>query len=46
VLVEKLGETAGIVYAVRSGPIINDATYDDAIDSGLDKCSKIISFRL
>jgi uncharacterized protein with ATP-grasp and redox domains len=43
VLVEKLGETAGIVYAVRSGPIINDATYDDAIDSGLDKCSKIIS---
>lgn len=32
-----------ITYAVRSEPIINDATYQDALDSGLGDCAKIIS---
>ncbi|NLD05722.1 MAG: DUF89 family protein [Synergistaceae bacterium] len=33
----------GITYAVRSEPIINDATLQDALDSGLGSCAKIIS---
>ncbi len=32
-----------IVYAVRSGPIINDATLDDAKQAELDKWAKIIT---
>lgn len=32
-----------ITYAVRSAPIINDATVEDAIASGLDQCSRVIS---
>ncbi|OQB24150.1 MAG: hypothetical protein BWY11_01324 [Firmicutes bacterium ADurb.Bin182] len=31
-----------VFYAVRSEPILNDATMKDAIASGLDKCAKII----
>ncbi len=32
-----------ITYVVREGPIINDATYEDAVDAGLDKICRIIS---
>lgn len=32
-----------MTYAVRSEPIINDATLQDALDSGLGSCAKIIS---
>lgn len=32
-----------ITYAVRGGPIINDVTYDDAVASGLDTCTSIVS---
>ncbi len=42
VLLQSLAELE-ITYAVRSGPIINDATLDDAIDSGLDAYARIIS---
>lgn len=31
-----------VIYAVRSKPIINDTTFEDAIDSGLDKVAKLI----
>jgi len=32
-----------VTYAVRSEPIINDATIEDARASGLEQCAKIIS---
>jgi len=33
-----------VTYAVRSGPIINDATAEDAIAAGLDRvCTRIVS---
>ncbi len=32
-----------ITYGVRSGPIINDATADDAFASGLSDCTRIVS---
>lgn len=32
-----------ITYAVRSEPIINDATIEDAYASGLEKCATLIS---
>ncbi len=33
-----------VTYAVRSGPIINDATMEDALSAGLDRaCDRIIS---
>jgi len=31
-----------VIYAVRSIPIINDVTMEDAIDSGLDKVSELL----
>lgn len=31
------------IYAVRSGPTLNDVTMEDAVRSGLDGCAKIIS---
>ena len=42
VLIEEL-DNYEIYYAVRSESIINDATYEDAYNSGLNECSKIIS---
>lgn len=42
VLIEELLQY-DIFYAVRSEAIINDATYEDACDSGLNHCCKIIS---
>ena len=32
-----------VVYVVRDGPIINDATLDDAMKSGLDEVAMIVS---
>jgi uncharacterized protein with ATP-grasp and redox domains len=32
-----------VVYVVREGPIINDATLEDAIKSGIDQVAKIVS---
>jgi uncharacterized protein with ATP-grasp and redox domains len=45
VLIEKLLQIhdSKIIYVVREKPIINDATYDDAIKAGLDKAATIIS---
>jgi uncharacterized protein with ATP-grasp and redox domains len=40
-LIEEIGQP--VVYAVREKPIINDATREDAVLSGLDKVSKVMS---
>jgi uncharacterized protein with ATP-grasp and redox domains len=32
-----------VLYAVKDGPILNDATMDDAIDAGIDQVAEIIS---
>jgi len=32
-----------VVYAVRDIPVINDATYEDAVEAGIDKVATIIS---
>jgi uncharacterized protein with ATP-grasp and redox domains len=32
-----------VVYVVREGPIINDATLEDAIKSGIDQVARIVS---
>ena len=42
ILIEHLPEK-NFIYAVRSGPTLNDVTMKDAVDSGLNGCSKIIS---
>ena len=42
VLIERLTGYE-ITYAVRSAPIINDATLQDAYDSGLNDCASIIT---
>lgn len=41
VLIEILNQN--VVYAVKSGPIINDATVDDAKSAGIDECAELIS---
>ena len=45
VLIEYLKDKLGkeVIYAVKAQPIINDATKEDAVFAGLDKCAKIIS---
>ena len=30
-----------VIYVVRAVPIINDATYEDAVDAGIDKVANI-----
>lgn len=40
-LIEELQKP--VIYVVRERPVINDATREDAISSGLDKVAKIIS---
>ncbi|MFQ5721976.1 MAG: DUF89 domain-containing protein [Candidatus Aminicenantales bacterium] len=40
-LIEELPKP--VIYAVRAKPIINDATWEDAISSGLDKVAEIVS---
>ena len=32
-----------VIYAVKAGPIINDATFEDALSAGIDKIAKILS---
>ncbi|MCF6241548.1 MAG: ARMT1-like domain-containing protein [Bacteroidales bacterium] len=41
ILIEELGKK--VTYVVREIPIINDVTYKDAIDSGLNTVAEIIS---
>lgn len=43
ILIENMPTKAHIYYAVKNSPIINDATMKDAIESGLDEVSFIIS---
>jgi len=32
-----------VVYAVKGGPILNDATWEDALDAGLDQAAELVS---
>jgi uncharacterized protein with ATP-grasp and redox domains len=41
VLVETL--SIPVIYAVKGGPILNDATMEDAIAAGLDHCATLLS---
>jgi len=41
ILIEELGKT--VSYVVRENPIINDVTFQDAVDSGLHEVAEIIS---
>jgi uncharacterized protein with ATP-grasp and redox domains len=45
ILIEQIQKmsTNKIVYVIRGKPIINDATFDDAVRVGLDKVVKVIS---
>lgn len=40
VLIETLDQP--VIYAVKSGAILNDATRDDALAAGIDQCAEII----
>jgi hypothetical protein len=40
VLIEALG--VPVVYAVKGGPVLNDATVEDALAAGLDRVAEII----
>ena len=41
VLIEEMKKP--VIYAVRGAPIINDATYEDAMEAGIDKVATILS---
>ena len=41
ILIETMGKT--VIYAVRDKPVINDATVEDALTSGLDTVATVIS---
>ena len=41
ILIEEINKP--VVYAVRGKPIINDATYEDAVQAGIDKVATILS---
>ena len=41
VLIEQIGKR--VRYAVRGGPVINDVTYDDAVQAGIDRCADIVT---
>jgi len=41
ILIEQLG--VPVTYVVREIPVINDVTYQDAVDSGIDAVAEIIS---
>lgn len=41
ILIEELGKP--VVYAVRETPVINDVTYEDAVESGIKEVAEIIS---
>lgn len=40
ILIEEIGKP--VVYIVRGAPIINDATYDDAVVAGIDQVATIL----
>ncbi len=42
VLIEHLAPV-NVIYAVRGEPVLNDATIDEAVQSGIGECAKIIS---
>ncbi|MBN2543235.1 DUF89 family protein [bacterium] len=42
VLIEELSGK-NIIYVVRDKPVINDAVFEDAVDSGIDRVAEIIS---
>ncbi len=39
-LIERIPAT--VTYVVRGGPILNDATYDDAVAAGIDRVAEVI----
>jgi uncharacterized protein with ATP-grasp and redox domains len=41
VLIETLGRP--VTYAVKGGPVLNDATMDDAVAAGLDQVAEVVS---
>jgi uncharacterized protein with ATP-grasp and redox domains len=41
VLIETL--SLPVIYAVKGGPVLNDATMEDAVEAGLDQCSTLVS---
>ena len=41
ILIEELNKP--VIYVVRDIPVLNDATHEDAVDSGLDEVAEIIS---
>ena len=43
VMIEELGFSPNVTYAVRAAPVINDAVMQDALDSGLGGCARVIS---
>ncbi len=45
ILIEQLIETynSSVIYAVKEKPILNDATFEDAVFAGIDKYAQIIS---
>ena len=40
-LIEQMNKP--VIYVVRETPVINDATFDDAVEAGIDKVATIIS---
>ncbi len=40
--IEQLPKHLDIYYAVKASPVINDATYDDAVEAGIDKIATVI----
>ena len=40
-LVQQLGKP--VIYAVKGGPILNDATWEDAVAAGLDQVARLVS---
>jgi len=43
VLIEEFYDKKNVIYAVRGGPIINDALVKDAYDCGIDQIATVIS---
>jgi uncharacterized protein with ATP-grasp and redox domains len=41
VLIEALG--IPVIYAAKSGPVLNDATVNDSLSAGLDQVAEIVS---
>ncbi|MDY6851269.1 MAG: ARMT1-like domain-containing protein [Thermodesulfobacteriota bacterium] len=41
ILIEEINKP--VIYVVRAAPVINDATYEDAVQAGIDKVAAILS---